>query len=367
MLKSMNYPRIPLPERRAWRGPDAGFTLSELLIVVGILAVLAAVAVPAFLNQRDRGYDASVKSDLRQIANAVQGSELTGPVTRNGGGDSVWIAYQKAADVKTTDGVSWNVSGTTEAFCITAFHERGRTFDEGHVLTYDSAAGGLGHSGGACSGTAADPRPFFAGASALPASGALTQPDPWCPTTCPPTPPLGPGAANLLPNSALSGPTNPAGGMYNAQVTVLEEATPVGPRAAQLHGINTTDTQGIIVAMRPELAPVSLDAGQKVSMSVYVKGSPDLRVSLALRMNKDLSGSSTLSGLLSCPAAQLTGGWQRLTCVATVNAEQAANTKRLNLNVRIAPTNPFGAGDTVLFTGWQMEYADKPSVFQPTM
>ena len=114
---------------------EDGFTLIELLIVILIMGVLAAIAIPVFLNQRQKGYDAAVKNDLRNLA----GFEEIYLSDRDTYGTISQIQLIEPT-LNVSPGVTLTVIrfDTVNGYCLSAKHTgSGRTF------WYDSRAGGL--------------------------------------------------------------------------------------------------------------------------------------------------------------------------------------------------------------------------------
>ena len=77
-----------------------GFTLVEIMIVVAIIALLAAIAVPGFLRARKRSQATRILNDLRMIDSAVDQYAIeTNRITGNPVAVKDWTAYLKSGTV----------------------------------------------------------------------------------------------------------------------------------------------------------------------------------------------------------------------------------------------------------------------------
>ena len=89
----------------------AGFTLVEIMIVVAIIALLAAIAVPGFLRARKRSQASKILNDLRMIDAAVDQYAIeTNRTTGNTVQVADWTKYVKKDSILYNTGA--NLFGT---------------------------------------------------------------------------------------------------------------------------------------------------------------------------------------------------------------------------------------------------------------
>ncbi len=127
---------------------DQGFTLIELLVVIIIIGILSAIAIPVFLNQRKKAVDASIKSDLRTVANEYETYYTDAQTYLAPTGTSGTLTLGTST-IKLSAGNVFNpVSANANAFCIQITNPAG-TSTTGFY--YDSDGGGLLPAGTTCS------------------------------------------------------------------------------------------------------------------------------------------------------------------------------------------------------------------------
>ena len=125
--------------RKSMADKDQGFTLIELLVVIIIIGILAAIAIPVFLNQRKKGVDAGMKSDLKNAATIMETAfvdDQSFPTTLDG------TDFKVTGDNVTTVVTTGAAAGT---FCLMVVNEAGSG-----TLYYDSDMGGLQAAGSVC-------------------------------------------------------------------------------------------------------------------------------------------------------------------------------------------------------------------------
>ena len=122
--------------RRTATQANRGFTLVELLVVMGIISTLVAISLPRYATYRAHAYDSQAEMDVRSVAMAEEAYFLANDAyLACGGADcSALPGIQNISS-----GVTLGVTTSETGFIITASHGKG----SGKTFTWDSDRGGF--------------------------------------------------------------------------------------------------------------------------------------------------------------------------------------------------------------------------------
>lgn len=111
---------------------EDGFTLTELIVVIVIIGILAAIAVPMYINNRHQATDVALKADVKNAANLLEATMTDGEKTPR-------VVPLSTSDTNSLITITLPPQG---GFCLKGIATTGTTYN------FDSNGGGFREDGG---------------------------------------------------------------------------------------------------------------------------------------------------------------------------------------------------------------------------
>ena len=111
------------------RGNSQGFTLIELMIVIAIIGILAAIAIPNFIAYRNKAFCSAAESDANHIASAIA-DYFAVPSRVNPPASNPEVAAPGGLGMELTNNNTGTIGGDVQATTVTVTDDSGRCPDD---------------------------------------------------------------------------------------------------------------------------------------------------------------------------------------------------------------------------------------------